>query len=40
MADILSDIASKLYDGLDKEVAELVQAALDHGMAPSELLIR
>ena len=38
MADILSEIASKLYDGLDKEVAALVQAALDHGMAPSELL--
>ena len=38
MADILSDIASKLYDGSAQEVAEMVQEALDQGMAPGEVL--
>jgi len=38
MADILQEIASKLYDGEDKEVAALVQQALDTGMNPGEVL--
>ena len=38
MADILQNIASKLYDGEDQEVAQLVQQALDEGMAPGEIL--
>ena len=38
MADILQEIASKLYDGEDKEVAALVQQALDSGMNPGEVL--
>ena len=38
MADILQKIASNLYDGEDQEVAELVQGALDQGMAPGEIL--
>ncbi len=38
MADILARIASNLYDGADQEVAELVQEALDQGMAPGEIL--
>jgi 5-methyltetrahydrofolate--homocysteine methyltransferase len=38
MADTLQKIASNLYDGEDKEVAELVQQALDQGMAPNEVL--
>jgi 5-methyltetrahydrofolate--homocysteine methyltransferase len=38
MADILERIASNLYDGEDKEVAALVQQALDQGTAPSEIL--
>jgi 5-methyltetrahydrofolate--homocysteine methyltransferase len=38
MADILQKIASNLYDGEDKEVAQLVQQALDEGMAPAEVL--
>ncbi len=38
MADILQQIASNLYDGEDEEVAELVQKALDQGMAPNEVL--
>ncbi len=38
MADNLQKIASKLYDGEDQEVAELVQGALDQGMAPGEIL--
>ncbi|MGD8794144.1 MAG: corrinoid protein [Anaerolineae bacterium] len=38
MADILQQIASNLYDGEDKAVAELVQKALDQGMAPNEVL--
>ncbi len=38
MADILQKIASNLYDGEDQEVAELVQEALDQGIAPGEIL--
>jgi 5-methyltetrahydrofolate--homocysteine methyltransferase len=38
VADILQQIASNLYDGEDEAVAELVQKALDQGMAPSEVL--
>lgn len=38
MADILQKIASSLYDGEDQEVAELVQEALDQGIAPGEIL--
>jgi 5-methyltetrahydrofolate--homocysteine methyltransferase len=38
MADILQKIASNLYDGEDKEVAALVQQALDEGMDPAEVL--
>jgi 5-methyltetrahydrofolate--homocysteine methyltransferase len=38
MADILQEIASNLYGGEDKEVAALVQQALDEGMAPDEIL--
>jgi len=38
MADILQRIASDLYSGEDKEVAALVQQALDEGMAPDEIL--
>jgi 5-methyltetrahydrofolate--homocysteine methyltransferase len=38
MADILQKIASNLYDGEDKEVAELVQQALDQGLEPGEVL--
>ncbi len=38
MADILQDIATNLYNGADKEVAELVQQGLDEGMAPEEIL--
>jgi 5-methyltetrahydrofolate--homocysteine methyltransferase len=38
MADILQKIASNLYDGEDEVVAELVQKALDQGMAPAEIL--
>lgn len=38
MADILQKIASKLYDGEDEEVAELVQRALDDGLTPKEIL--
>ncbi|HNS53078.1 MAG TPA: corrinoid protein [Anaerolineae bacterium] len=38
MASILEQIASNLYDGEDGEVAELVQAALDKGMSPAEVL--
>jgi len=38
MADILQQIASNLYDGEDKEVAALVQQALDQGMDPHEIL--
>jgi 5-methyltetrahydrofolate--homocysteine methyltransferase len=38
MADILQKIASNLYDGEDKEVAKLVQQALDADMAPDKVL--
>ena len=38
MTDILQQIASKLYDGEDQEVAGLVQQALDQGMIPVEIL--
>jgi 5-methyltetrahydrofolate--homocysteine methyltransferase len=38
MADLLQQIASNLYDGEDDVVPELVQQALDQGMAPSEIL--
>jgi 5-methyltetrahydrofolate--homocysteine methyltransferase len=38
MASLLEKIASNLYDGEDEAVAELVQQALDEGMAPSEIL--
>ena len=38
MADILQQIASNLYDGEDEAVAELVQKALDQGMAPNDVL--
>jgi 5-methyltetrahydrofolate--homocysteine methyltransferase len=38
MADILQQMASKLYDGEDKDVAALVQRGLDQGMAPGEIL--
>ncbi|MDH7490675.1 MAG: corrinoid protein [Anaerolineae bacterium] len=38
MADILQKIASKLYEGEDEEVAELVQKALDSGLTPKEVL--
>ncbi len=38
MADILQKIASKLYEGEDEEVAELVQQALDSGLTPKEIL--
>jgi 5-methyltetrahydrofolate--homocysteine methyltransferase len=38
MADILQEIASKLYNGDDKAVAELVQQALDQGSAPEDVL--
>lgn len=38
MTDILQKIASDLYAGEDKEVAELVQQALDQGIAPGEIL--
>ena len=38
MASILERIVSSLYDGEDEEVASLVQAALDQGMSPAEIL--
>ena len=38
MADILQKIASSLYDGENEAVAELVQQALDQGMAAEEIL--
>ncbi|MGD8472834.1 MAG: corrinoid protein [Anaerolineae bacterium] len=38
MADILATIASELYEGEDETVVELVQKALDQGMAPAEIL--
>jgi 5-methyltetrahydrofolate--homocysteine methyltransferase len=38
MADILEKIAAELYEGEDESVAELVQQALDQGLAPNEVL--
>jgi 5-methyltetrahydrofolate--homocysteine methyltransferase len=38
MADVLGKIASQLYAGEADEVAELVQQALDKGMAPNQVL--
>jgi 5-methyltetrahydrofolate--homocysteine methyltransferase len=38
MADVLEKIASNLYEGEDEAVAELVQKALDQGLAPNEVL--
>jgi 5-methyltetrahydrofolate--homocysteine methyltransferase len=38
MADILQKIASSLYNGENEAVAELVQQALDQGMAAEEIL--
>jgi len=37
-SQILGQIASSLYRGEDKAVAELVQKALDQGMTPAEIL--
>jgi 5-methyltetrahydrofolate--homocysteine methyltransferase len=38
MADILNEISAKLYQGEEEQVAELVQQALDQGMAPGDVL--
>lgn len=38
MADVLKKIATNLYHGETEEVVELVQQALDAGMAPDEVL--
>jgi len=38
MADVLQKMAKKLYEGEEEEVAELVQAALDQGIKPEEVL--
>jgi 5-methyltetrahydrofolate--homocysteine methyltransferase len=38
MANILEQIASKLYEGEDQDVAELVQKALDQGLEPATIL--
>ncbi len=38
MAEILQEIATNLYNGNAKAVAELVQKALDQGVSPSEVL--
>jgi 5-methyltetrahydrofolate--homocysteine methyltransferase len=38
MADILQKIASNLYDGEDEVVGDLVQKALDQGLAAAEIL--
>ncbi len=38
MADVLQEMAAKLYDGEEEAVAELVQAALDEGLKPEEVL--
>jgi len=38
LADLLEKIASRLYEGEDEEVAELVQGALDKGLAPGVIL--
>jgi len=38
MSDILSKMASNLYEGEEEKVAALVQQALDQGMEPQEIL--
>jgi len=38
MASILERIATKLYEGEDDEVADLVQRSLDEGISPAEIL--
>ncbi len=38
MADVLKQLAAKLYEGEDEEVAGLVQQALDQGLEPKEVL--
>ena len=38
MADIFQKIATKLYEGEDEEVAELVRQALDMGKLPKDVL--
>ena len=38
MENVLLEIAANLYDGEEKEVAGLVQKALDNGIAPQEIL--
>jgi 5-methyltetrahydrofolate--homocysteine methyltransferase len=38
MEDVLREIASNLYDGEDKVVADLVRKALDNGLDPQEIL--
>ncbi len=38
MEEVLRKIASNLYDGEDKNVAGLVQDALDKGMSPKDIL--
>jgi 5-methyltetrahydrofolate--homocysteine methyltransferase len=38
MSDILQELAEKLYNGEDTEVAELVQKALDDGLLPEKIL--
>lgn len=38
MSDVLQKIAKNLYQGEEEEVAQLVQQALDEGMAPDQVL--
>ena len=38
MVDIFQEIATKLYEGEDEEVAELVRQALDMGKLPKDIL--
>jgi 5-methyltetrahydrofolate--homocysteine methyltransferase len=38
MADVLKQMAAKLYEGEDEEVAVLVQQALDQGVEPKSVL--
>ena len=40
MADVLQEMASNLYNGEEEKVAELVQQALDQGMARIETYMR
>jgi 5-methyltetrahydrofolate--homocysteine methyltransferase len=40
MAEVLNQIAKDLYDGLAEEVAAGTTKALDHGIAPEEILNR